>query len=659
MKHFYYRILSVSMLIIFSLSVFMNTYAQEMQRQKYCYPESNYLKSNTLGEYMLKPYVDKNPKTQSVMFQTIDSTAHMYNYLFMLQNKPFILEKETGYAITIHRGYHHQQNTNNVGYDGDDWHYNLFINISKDGGASWDIRKCVYDKVKFGTTEARYPNVKTINLDGIQQYAVVAPLIDYNYAEPKYSVNKGHISVFWNEDVEDLTTMEGMLNEEFTYNGKTYHWDYGSRILVDHYIDNPNNYFLLVASTVGLMQGSTSDWANASHIGIRRTEDLNGGFVEEIPPQWASNKFKVVTENDTRYNQIIDFQMTSNQDMYLAVYGGFIDDPINNMGVSKSTDYGATWSEFDRIPMSLYNDYRLSLGYNDNHAVYTNGYESKGFKVFDNGDWSIVLKATIGDSTDPNNVISVEHLIMEIYKEDSEWGIRRVDTCSGWNFGYEDQRDANNRWSNPAGEEVQLGVSFDGSKLLAKWVDLINPTQQGFETSDVFISTRTKNSQVWSKSENITQSEEIDKSTLIPNDIPNDLINIPLLKQSLINSQGFPRDSEFVSSRYPQYIKVGHFNAVVSVDENQFDNSKLTLEVLPNPVNDFARIQVYYEGKPVYSEIAVFDVLGNKVTSFELGVLGYGTSYRDFKTAGLSSGIYFCTVTVGDRKVTKMLNVIK
>ena len=113
------------------------------------------------------------------------------------------------------------------------------------------------------------------------------------------------------------------------------------------------------------------------------------------------------------------------------------------------------------------------------------------------------------------------------------------------------------------------------------------------------------------------------------------------------------------SSTIKQYLKVGRFNAVLSVDEERYVNSDLSLEILPNPVRDFASLKVFYDGKPVNAEISVFDVLGNKVSGMDLGVMGYGTNYYDLKTNGWSSGVYYCSITVGDRKVTKLLNVVK
>ncbi len=76
----------------------------------------------------------------------------------------------------------------------------------------------------------------------------------------------------------------------------------------------------------------------------------------------------------------------------------------------------------------------------------------------------------------------------------------------------------------------------------------------------------------------------------------------------------------------------------------------------PNPFNPRSRV-VLELAAPGRVELAVFNVLGQKVALLESGRLGAGRHARTFNAAGLPSGIYFASLSVeGERiGVRKML----
>jgi len=653
--NFLYRFQKVfSVAIIASFLIAVTAFAQEMPRQKYQLSKNELNKTaKTVSLENLLPMKANMPTTQAAEFRTFDSLSNLFSCFYLMTNKTYVMDRTTGNLLHIKRGYYNPNSTPGYdNYDGQNRSYNLLLRKSSDLGKTWDDEIVIYDKDAVGYFSARYPTCYGFEMDGKQMVATAFPVIDY---QPQGTSSwQGFVSEMWNPDIQsaDEIPMNAHINLE--YNGKTLNWSTDSKVLAGVYKDDPSKYFYVAASELSPVD--ENDFENASHIGIRKTDDIESDFTETIPDAWNSNKFKVVNQANTRYNQLIDLKMDANQVMYLAVYGGFLNTEINEIGVSISTDYGTTWSDFDIIPKSVRDNYVSSMGYPGGSLAI--GYTTKGFAVFDNGDFSIVCHGALLDAND--NVI--DYGIYEFYKENGAWGIREVAKPTGAYITYADVTDqTTGDRLNPSDIELQLARTIDGSALVAKWVDLIGYDQQAgtFLTTDIYLASRSKNSNSWGDTLNVTKSDEIDRCTLLPDYVPNDLTGIPILKMyAATMADKTERDSQFYSIG-DQYVQVGNFDTVVGVEDNLKNNDVIKMEVMPNPVSDFAKVSVYTETKDANAVISLYDLLGNKVLEIYNGNLNYGMNFFDINLSKINSGAYYCTIKTKTTTISKMMNVIK
>jgi len=653
MKQFYNRILTVTMLIILTSSI---TLAQEVQMKKYCVPENSINAKVNDAKIDFNRIDNKNrlPHTQAIDFYIIDSLANLYSYLYTMTNRSYIYDRTTDNYITIKRGAFPQTaaGTNKT--------YNLFLRISEDKGQSWQDPILVYDRDAIGYYEARFPSLYGFSKDGEQNVALSFPVIDYNVSSGTGDWY-GFVCAMWTPDITDPAQIPMNAVLDLTDGGFLYKWSTDSRVLAGTQFDDPSKYFYVAASE--LTPDDDANLTNASALGLRYSEKVDDEIVSTIPGAWSGTKYTAPTTAGGRYNQIIDLRQANDGVMYLGVYGSFYNpDPgatnPTKVGASRSTDYGITWEEFNLLPDEKITEYVDLQGYTGGNLIIgrfvrfepaVTFYSSKAFVALDNNEYSFLTTAFLYDASDA----LVEIQIIEIYYTSGAWGIRKVGTTRNNLFTYGDMLhvtgDPTTRLHG-SDWELQLATTKDGQNLLAKWMSYndIDATT----TTDIYVATRNKNSGSWGTPQNITNDLNVDRIVLIPDYVPNDMSQIPILK---LVGKGASQDS----STIPQYLAVGFFDAVVSVDDYANYSSNLTLEVMPNPVTDFARVKVYFDGKPIETEIAVYDVLGNKLSVVYSGELGYGTNYFDIKTNGLNSGVYYCTISLGDRKVTKMLNVLK
>ncbi len=88
-------------------------------------------------------------------------------------------------------------------------------------------------------------------------------------------------------------------------------------------------------------------------------------------------------------------------------------------------------------------------------------------------------------------------------------------------------------------------------------------------------------------------------------------------------------------------IQVTNLCPVLGVEENSIEN---VISIFPNPSSDF--INVNYKSKTSQVQFEIIDVLGRKVTSFNLQ--GSGSEEEQINISKLSRGVYLLKVTDGD-----------
>jgi hypothetical protein len=214
--------------------------------------------------------------------------------------------------------------------------------------------------------------------------------------------------------------------------------------------------------------------------------------------------------------------------------------------------------------------------------------------------------------------------------------------------------------------ELQLSKSVDGSKLICKWVDFVDVEQDGQiienATNDIFVATKNTDDESWGDPVNITESIDYDRITWIPNMVPNDMLDIPVIK--IVSKPVATDDPTEARNRQrmleeEQYILVGQFNAVVSVDdETEMPGSLVINSIVPNPAPNRAEVS-FTLPQSAQTNIAVYDAMGNKAIELHDGYLSAGLHGMNINTGQLAAGAYYIVVRSGAESATEVITVVK
>lgn len=591
-------------------------------------------------------------KPLSVNFQIFDSLANAYSY-FTEAQQPFVYIPEIGQLITIKRGYWDIDRYPE--YTGDDTKNNLFIRYSTNWGLDWSDPILVY-KVPIGTQystwRARYPSVYAFNYEGDIAYVYTAPCTD---------------GTGWVGFVNGLYYQDNFFqsfSKSFTWkDGNRYNWG-GTDSRIVGGMDGSEPYAMAVGTI--MIEGGVP-LSLTSHLGYRRTNDFDK-WVEVIPPQWEASKFKEPIpqpggQNDSlRTSTIAGFKFADDGALYMAAYANFANHPLNRFtfGVSKSTDFGKTWTDFDLSPADLFDSYLQSYGLSTNLITWS----LPQFVPLGNDDYSFLVNIN-EDTTQTFRLWSdALHQLVEVYKQNGIWGVRKVGDLTGYVLAYVAPTN-----SNQLGEEAQLVRSVDGKYLLAKWVDfvdvVINDTLYPRATNDIFVAVREVNSPQWSSVKNITESFDYDRITWVPDLIPDDLRNIPLIKLESIPIEGqTPAEARLrqrMLDTVPQYVMLGFFDAndILDVKQSEISTSSFSLsKIYPNPTDDVLFVE-FTTDIPMPITISLYDVFGRKVANVFNGSTFTGIQAVSFKTIGLVSGTYNLVVETNGKRITKQVSILK
>ncbi len=106
-------------------------------------------------------------------------------------------------------------------------------------------------------------------------------------------------------------------------------------------------------------------------------------------------------------------------------------------------------------------------------------------------------------------------------------------------------------------------------------------------------------------------------------------------------------------------LKMDIQDQVVSVeDENNYPSEFVLYQNFPNPFNPSTKISFDLKKEEIV-KLEVFDLLGNKISSIVNKNLKPGNYSYIFSPNNLSSGIYFYTLSAGDRVISKKMTFLK
>lgn len=596
-------------------------------------------------------------KTQAnFQFIVFDSLANVYSYGNMMTNKAIKYEPYTSTIVTVKRGF--IDNDRYPNYTGSNTKNNLFVRYSNTWGKTWEPAKVLYDKNIYSFDEARYPSCYPFEFEGSLAVAFNAPRVI-----EKQSVWTGHLLGFWSNDYGSVPVKQAKIVKNRT----GLEWSTDSRVLAGP-LDGGESFYHFILSRIS--PTDEQDVNNANHIGFIKTVDLDENSTQVVPQQWESSNFRTA-QAGYRSNEIVDLKKDYLDNFYFAAFGGFTSLPTtkNSVGISISTDKGDNWSDFKVMPWSIANNFIMAKGHPSDSANFV--YDNKSFVVYENGEtvecsFAVKLLAW-GTGTTKTYVVEL------IYTPSTNtWRINEIAGDIGSYILYQDILDNNNQRTNWNDHELEITRTVDGRHLLVKWVGIIgfNPDDNTFETTDIFTSIRNTSTNVWQTPTNITNSDELDRMTMLPDYIPDNLIDIPIFKMVTVTSASMTDTEKYNEQFYggkDQYLVVGHFNQSVGVleEEEPCDCKQLQIQkICPNPIVGDGTIAVtIFMPEENHADISLYDASGRLIDDLK----EYDGTYKfqastiniDLSNRNLPTGAYYINLIGCGQKTTKMFTVVK
>jgi len=352
-----------------------------------------------------------------------------------------------------------------------------------------------------------------------------------------------------------------------------------------------------------------------------------------VPPTWTSGNFQSMGLNIGGAHR--------NGISYFSVWGVFSSpDPVvpdGNIGYSKSTDNGLTWSSWNR-PQP---DWRIT---NIGPFVWWE-YGGPGLYSFDflvDANNRSHFFGVVEDST------TLERGIVEIYESTTGWGgnVVTLDLKESTNLTY--------GMINQMGNHLNAAISQDGTEMGLVWLDA---NAQGDSLPDIWFSHRSINGN-WSPPENLTQTPGYAELLLhaAPTLMTGSASQVIILGHCYeAGTTLYPPDETSPTNFY-----VGtHTFPIVSVPEDGELPQAFRLEPnYPNPFNPATSIS--YE-LPDASNVSlkVFDVLGREVATLENEMKAPGRHTVSWDASDRASGVYFYKLVAGWHKSTKKMLLMK
>lgn len=510
-----------------------------------------------------------------------------------------------------------------------------------------------------------------------------------------YSLDGGYLYI--SNGTEQIQS--DMLRPTTNNSGVSNKWGVGSSMVGfnngdNSYVAATNQLFPEENQQYGLMGTFTMDVPNFNLIN------------SSVPRQWWLDKFFASTAIGSTFNAFTHLSNDANGNLYAAAYNRFVNDPDNRVpAVSKSTDQGRTWSEFNTMPSKILEDYIfITLGLPAEAAFSRGGfspYTIEGFTAISNDNYSFFFKLAVS-SLGGTNPIDNYHLV-EANFSNGVWRMNKVADLSSTDTPDQITNNATTGnyipelESSNLGYEIQAARTADGKHIVVKWINpIINPltlstpvtltvtrnnavtgqpetvqelTTQ-LNTTDIYFAYKDIETNTWSKVINATNDRLYDKGTFIPKLLPS-INNVGFLKletRALSYNDGLnlitadPLYAQRVVDRQ-QFVKTTSIDltdgslSVENVEPNNFD-VKL-FDIYPNPSNQ-GSVQITYSSNEVLNgNIELFDAMGQKVTTIYSGIIEGNLQGFNFNTNNLATGTYFVTLNAGDKSFTKKFNVIK
>ncbi|MCO5250037.1 MAG: T9SS type A sorting domain-containing protein [Candidatus Kapabacteria bacterium] len=692
MKRFFYTLLVMVVFpaLVYSQGLFLNEASTS--------PAQNHMNESELLQIIPEVSYDKQlaPFSQG-KFKEIGITIDLIFNTYYSGVTPFVYEPNSGTLIYV------QTDRIRVPEGSDSAALTGIVRIytSQDGGNNWQTHE-IYRK--WGSVPVN------------ASIAVLNPNNETNPANFKYVISTRHFELVREMGQPDDYAGKGGLF--LLYEGNNF--SYIEYPEAGPLSNNPgtNQLWSMTNMTASSAKGGNhfysgglltpaNNFIQYGYYGFGYIELETSDVGSSIPPQFNYDQFKPSSGGlGSSFTSQMNLDVDAQGNVYAAVNNHFkpnTDDPARVVGVSKSADNGKSFSEFNKMSLSIIEDFVSFKGGSTAIGSAQPGlypYASNGFRVTAEDEYSFIYRIFSWASTE-----SGAAFIVEAFRKDGQWGMREISTFNGhkWRIPYVIQ-DTNAASAPPRDEffnnsrqqEVQLAITADGQYLIAKWMDnrdnlvkLETPQTlvgggvvDSMLTTDIFYSYRAVNGTQWSPAYNLTDDVWMNKGTWIPNIVPS-INQIPIIEHATVRftNPANPRlnypyfmQNYVVQASIRNHILVATFDGLnpgnirneqiqipegvagASVDEENYNFRVFNMN--PNPVDNEGYIN-YQLDAPGHVTIDIHNSLGQKVMNVRNAFTDQGLWQANFSASELPSGAYFYTLTFNGKSVTKTMHIAR
>jgi hypothetical protein len=653
--------------------------------------------SVTVTNETVQSEVSKDENPQALSYRTVLQTASNIGAIFSYfqQTNPLAYDPTSG-IMALAAG-----SLTAAGGD-------LTLRISTNNGSSWVPR------VLVPVTQDRavlMPQVAISNPDAektdLTKMVVIATGADYaNDGTGSYPFDNSSTAAVLIAGEDPL--IEKMASPD---NGSGYSYNTSDGNVIN--FDDANGGGILWS---GRLDGGNPATVQAGQHGVWVFGSGAGDFtVRSVPAKWSpvADVFYLPPGATLGGNYSSAMVSCSDPDgnLYSWIFNVFADDPdFSNRkpAFSKSTDGGKTWSDFQKFPVELYQEYATAQG--AANASFRYQYEQNGAVATGNDQTSFFFIMALDDNT----VITGVDLVEAAYNKGT-WTLRKVATindnltdhpviapvtASFWN-ALTQERGGTEPWAqydeSDLAFEIQAARTVDGSDVVLKWVNnnfarrvtFNNPIytarqvqqQNEFVTvddtvlfmynTDVYMATRKGNSSTWSNARNVTDDDRFDKGTKIPPVLAS-IDKVPLLTLHTVTTGNnnlygpgrtqFPTSARgciLSASQDVKFAMTDPFNTVSVNDNETVSTSQFSLSApTPNPAADNFSFS-FATQKSGNATITVSDALGRTVATLYDNYLENGTHARNVDASQFASGVYYISLTLEGQTLTKAVSIMR
>lgn len=674
--------LALAAFAISSSQAGVNNHAAKMRNDNPTHPKTvSFSEQSTTTD-------SKSEETQALTYKTVgQSLLNSSIFTFFQPTNPIALDPTSGLMAIV---------MPSLSASGG----KLSMLLSTNNGTSWNPRVLIPDNQD---RIVLMPQIAISNPDGsneLKDMAVVAYGVNYdNNGQGGYGIaESGTVALLLGE--EDPIVDE-MAKPTTNNPGGGYSYSFGRMTAFEG-----ANSGIIWSGTLNANE-SVQDGQHGVWVYSNEEGDFS---IKAIPTKWSPVKDIFYIPNTATLESNFSSGMVTVSDpdgnLYSWIMNVFADDPEfgnRKPAFSKSTDGGKTWSEFNKLPVELYDTYATEHGGTNGSFRYQ--YSQLGAVATGNDQTSFFFVLAVDDGQ-----VYVTYDLVEAFYDKGNWSIRKVTTLNGnltehpfyapatANYWDELSKERGSVWANydesSLGFEIQAARTPDGSDVIVKWVNnnfnrkftlanpvlnaahseqqadntiiTVNDTISGGYYTDVYFTTKPSSSSAWGNVYNATDDDRYDKGTKIPPVVAS-LNRVPLLNMHTVTTgtndlfATFPTQLRGTIVSASQDIKYANVNLVnSSVNDNTEEvNANFTLRApTPNPASDMFSFS-YSTSKSGNVQVVMRDALGRLVSTIHDGYLASGIYANNVNTANFNAGVYYVTVTLDGKSLTKAVTIVR